>query len=187
MPFTVVSASPRTPAPTRIGFPVAVKIVSRDIAHKTDIGAVKLDVTDDAQLAHAAAEVLANAKKQNPAASITGVLVSEMVTDGLETIIGVVRDPVFGPVVAFGLGGVLDEHHHVGDSPGGMERRYRHCGGGIAPFGLETAYEMIGELRASPIFAGVRGQPPRDVDALAKTLVTVSPRPSAPSVPSPQQ
>jgi acetate---CoA ligase (ADP-forming) len=142
-------------------FPVAVKIVSRDIAHKTDIGAVKLNVTDDAQLAHAAAEVLANAKKQNPAASITGVLVSEMVTDALETIIGVVRDPVFGPVVAFGLGGVLAETLR--------DTTYR-----IAPFGLETAHEMIGELRASPIFAGLRGQPPRDVEALAKTLVNVS-------------
>lgn len=147
--------------PDGFEFPVAVKIVSPDIAHKTDIGAVKLNITSHAQLAQAAAEVLANVRKAAPAAALSGVLVSEMVTDGLETIIGVVKDPVFGPVVAFGLGGVLAETLR--------DTTYR-----VAPFGLETAREMIGELRASALFAGVRGQPPRDVDALAQMLAAVS-------------
>ena len=147
--------------PEGMKFPVAVKIVSRDIAHKSDIGGVKLSITDNAQLERAVAKVVANAKQAAPAAAIAGVLVSEMVSDGLETIIGVLNDPVFGPIVVFGLGGVLAETLR--------DTTYR-----VAPFDTETAREMIGELRASPIFAGLRGQAPRDVDALAKTLTRVS-------------
>lgn len=147
--------------PAGMKYPVAVKIASRDIGHKTDIGAVRLNVTSDAQLAVAAAEVLANARKAAPAAALSGVLVSEMVGDGLETIIGVVNDPVFGPVVAFGLGGILAETLR--------DVTYR-----IAPFGLDDARAMIGELRAAALFQGVRGGAPRDVEALAKTLVAVS-------------
>jgi acyl-CoA synthetase (NDP forming) len=147
--------------PPGFEFPVAAKIVSRDIAHKTDIGAVKLNIRNDADLALAAKEVLGNARKAIPTAAISGVLVSEMVNDGLETIIGVVNDPIFGPVVAFGLGGILAE-------------TLRDTTHRIAPFGIDVAREMIGELRASHIFSGVRGQAQRDVDALARMLVTIS-------------
>ena len=147
--------------PQGLNFPVAVKIVSGDIAHKSDIGAVRLNVADDMHLARSVAEVIANACKAAPQAHLSGVLVSEMVTDGLETIIGVVNDPLFGPAVAFGLGGILAEVLH--------DTTYR-----IAPFDLDTAREMIGELRASALFSGIRGQPPRDIEALAKTLSTVS-------------
>src|SRR5690606_38559267 len=90
-------------------FPLAVKVVSSDIAHKTDIGAVRLGVRDPEELAAAAAEVLANARKARPEARIGAVLASEMIDDGLETIVGVVNDPAFGPVVALGLGGVYAE------------------------------------------------------------------------------
>ena len=147
--------------PAGLKYPVAVKIVSRDIAHKTDIGAVRLNIANDAQLAAAVAEVVANARKAAPGAKLSGVLVSEMVGDGLETIVGVVNDAVFGPVVAFGLGGILAETLR--------DMSYR-----IAPFGMEDARAMIGELRASAVFKGVRGRAPRDVEALAKTLVAVS-------------
>ncbi len=152
----------RVPAlPAGMQYPVAVKIASRDIGHKSDIGAVRLNIRDDAQLAAAVAEVVANARRAAPQAKLSGVLVSEMVGEGMETIIGVVNDPIFGPVVAFGLGGVLAE----------VLKDTTHR---VAPFGLDTAREMIGELRAAAVFAGVRGQPPRDVDALAATLVAVS-------------
>lgn len=147
--------------PAGMQFPVAVKIVSKDIAHKTDIGAVRLNVGDNAALAGAITAVVANARKAAPSATLTGVLVSEMVSDAIETIIGVVNDPLFGPVVAFGLGGVLAETLH--------DITYR-----IAPFDLATAREMVGELRASAIFSGVRGQAPRDVEALARSLAAVS-------------
>jgi acetyltransferase len=142
-------------------FPLAVKAVSRDIAHKTDIGAVRLGICDAAALAAAAREVLANARKARPDARLSGVLACEMIDDGLETIVGVVNDPVFGPVVALGLGGVFTESMR--------DVTFR-----IAPFGIDTARRMIGELRAAALFEGVRGQPPRDVDALAATLARVS-------------
>jgi acetyltransferase len=147
--------------PQHMTYPVAVKIVSRDIAHKTDIGGVRLGVADAAQLEHAVAEILSNATKAARDAVITGVLASEMVNDGIETIIGVLNDPVFGPVVVFGMGGVLAETLR--------DTTYR-----VAPFDVETAREMIGELRAAAVFGSLRGQAPRDSEALAKTLSAVS-------------
>lgn len=147
--------------PAGIAFPVAVKIVSRQIAHKTDIGAVRLNVPDRAALAAAASEIVARARRAAPDARISGVLASEMVTDGLETIVGVVNDAVFGPVVAFGLGGVLVEALR--------DVSYR-----IAPFGLEEARAMIGELKGRAVLDGVRGRPACDLEALAATLSRVS-------------
>jgi acetyltransferase len=152
---------PVSDLPAGLQFPVAVKIVSSDILHKTDIGAVKLNIASTAALAAAAADVVANARKAAPAAALSGVLVSEMVGDGLETIIGVVNDPAFGPVVAFGLGGILAETLE--------DTTYR-----IAPFDVETAREMIHELRGAALFDGVRGQPARDIDALSRSLALVS-------------
>jgi acyl-CoA synthetase (NDP forming) len=155
-------------APERIGngveglrFPVAVKIVSPDIAHKTDIGGVRLGIADSDALAAAAAEVLANVRKARPAAHISGVLACEMVTGGIETIVGVVNDPAFGPVVAFGMGGVFAE-------------TIRDVTFRIAPFDIDSARAMVAELRSHALFSGVRGQPARDIDALAQTLARVS-------------
>jgi acetyltransferase len=153
--------APAPRLPDGLTFPVAVKIVSRVIAHKSDIGGVRLNISDGTQLAAACAEVTANARKAAPAAHLAAVLASEMVSDGLETIIGVVNDPVFGPIVVFGLGGVLAETLH--------DTTYR-----VAPFDVTTAREMIGELRASPVFSGLRGQLPRDVEALAQMLAAAS-------------
>jgi len=147
--------------PGSVTWPVAVKIVSREIMHKTDIGAVRLNVKDEDALARAVSEIVANARRAAPAARLDGVLVSEMVADGIETLVGVLNDPVFGPVVAFGLGGVLAEVMH--------DMSYR-----VAPFGINDARAMITELRARAIFDGVRGRPPADVDALAQTLVRIS-------------
>ena len=142
-------------------FPLAVKVVSPDIAHKTDIDAVRLGVRDPAELAHAAAAVLANARRASPQARIRGVLAAEMVDDALEAIVGVVNDAAFGPVVALGLGGVFAES-------------LRDVTFRVAPFGLDTARRMIGELRAASMFEGVRGKPARDVEAFAQALVRVS-------------
>lgn len=147
--------------PAGMRYPVAVKVVSPDIAHKTDIGGVQLGIADEAALRVAAAAVMANARKAHPQAAIQGVLVSEMVSDGLEVIIGAVNDPVFGPVVALGLGGVLAE-------------TLRDTTWRIAPFDRVTALEMIRELRAARVFDGLRGRSRRDVDALANVLVGVS-------------
>jgi acyl-CoA synthetase (NDP forming) len=153
--------APGAPLPANLTFPVAVKIASRDIAHKSDIGGVRLNIQDAAQLQQAMAEVMANAQRAAPRAHIAGVLVSEMITDGLETIVGVVNDPCFGPVVAFGLGGILAETIR--------DVTYR-----VAPFDKTEAYSMVRGIRGAKLFDGVRGQPKRDVDALADLLVAVS-------------
>jgi len=139
--------------------PFAVKIVSRDIAHKTEAGGVKLGVTSDA-LADAVRVVTANAAKAVPGARIDGVLVSEM-AQGIEALIGVINDESFGPVVALGLGGVLTEVL--------KDVTYR-----IAPFDIETAREMIADLRGAKLFDGYRGKPAGDKEALAKALVAAS-------------
>jgi acyl-CoA synthetase (NDP forming) len=139
--------------------PFAVKIVSRDIPHKTDAGGVKLRVARDG-LADAMATVTANSAKAVPGAKIDGVLISEM-AQGLETLIGIINDESFGPVVALGLGGVLTEVL--------KDITYR-----VAPFGLETAREMIADLRGAKLFDGHRGAPPADKDALASALVAAS-------------
>jgi acetate---CoA ligase (ADP-forming) len=139
--------------------PFAVKIVSRDIAHKTEAGGVQLSVAR-AQLAEAARNVMANATKAVPNAKIDGVLVSEM-AQGLEVLIGVVNDASFGPAVALGPGGVLAE----------VMQDVTHR---IAPFDIETAHDMIAELRGARLFDGYRGKPVADRDALAHTLVAIS-------------
>jgi acyl-CoA synthetase (NDP forming) len=139
--------------------PFAVKIVSRDIAHKTEAGGVKLGVTG-AGLAEAIAEVTGNAAKAVPGAKIDGVLVSEM-AQGTEALIGIINDEAFGPVVALGLGGVLTEVL--------KDVTYR-----VAPFDLDTAREMIASLRGAKLFDGYRGKPAADKEALAATLVAAS-------------
>jgi acetate---CoA ligase (ADP-forming) len=141
--------------------PLAVKIASPDIAHKTDIGAVRLNITSQAALETAVVEVLAAARRHAPAAAIEGVLVSEMVTGGYELIAGAINDPVFGPVIVLGAGGVLAEA--LKDST---------CR--IAPFGNEIALEMIGELRCAAMLRGWRGQAPADTSALAEVLARLS-------------
>ena len=141
-------------------YPLAVKIVSRDIAHKTETGGVRLGISNAAELTAAASEVIANARAYKKDARIDGVLVSEM-AKGVEALIGVVNDEAFGPTVVLGLGGVLSEVL--------KDVTFR-----IAPFGIETAHDMIAELRGAKLFDGYRGSPATDKEALAQVLVDVS-------------
>jgi acetyltransferase len=141
--------------------PYAVKIVSADIPHKTEVGGVKLNLRNAAELEAAIEEVKTNARTRAPDARIDGVLVSEMVTGGFELIAGVVNDVVFGPVVVVGAGGVYAE-------------TLRDTSSRLAPFDEATAREMIDELRCRPILSGVRGNPALDVGAVARTLATLS-------------
>ncbi|MDB5905531.1 MAG: acetate--CoA ligase family protein, partial [Betaproteobacteria bacterium] len=146
----------RAPLP----FPLAVKIESADIPHKTEAGVVRLNIGDLDSLKRAAREVVAAARKHAPKARIDGVLVQEMAS-GLEIIVGAVNDRFFGPVVAFGLGGVFTE----------LLQDVTHR---FAPFDVEAAKEMIGEIKGAALLKGYRGGPPLDVDALADTLSRVS-------------
>lgn len=141
-------------------FPLAVKIESPDVPHKTEAGAVRLNITDLDALKQAAREVEAAARTHVPGARITGVLVQEMAS-GLEVIIGAVNDPYFGPTVAFGLGGIFTE----------LLKDVTHR---FAPFDADVAREMVGEIKGAPLLNGYRGRPALDVDALAETLARVS-------------
>ena len=141
--------------------PFAVKISSPDIAHKTEVGGVRLDIRTRAELESAIAEVLGNARTNAPHARIEGVVVSEMVSGGFELIAGTLSDAVFGPVVVVGAGGVYAE-----------VMKDKTCR--LAPFGEDTAREMVGELKCSAILRGARGRPALDVDAVARALAVLS-------------
>ena len=145
----------------KLRYPVALKIVSSDIAHKTDVGGVRLNIRNAEELASAAKEMVARIRKAAPKAKLEGLLASTMVTGGTETLVGVINDAAFGPVVAFGLGGILTEVLH--------DVAYR-----VAPFDVDEARAMIGELRGRAVFDGVRGGAPLDGDALADALARVS-------------
>lgn len=143
-----------------LAFPLAVKIESADVPHKTEAGAVRLGIHDLAGLKQAAREVLASVRKYKSDARIDGVLVQEMAS-GLEVIAGAVNDAYFGPTVTFGLGGVHAE----------LLKDVTHR---FAPFDAGAAREMIAEIRGAPLLQGYRGRPPLDTAALADTLARLS-------------
>jgi len=148
-------------AATAIGFPVVLKVVSPDIAHKSDIGGVLLNIADESAVRRGFEAIMTSVTKAAPDAQINGVLVSAMIPDGLETVMGVVKDPLFGPVVMFGLGGVFVEIlRDVVFRP--------------APFDIDEAHAMISQVRGAAMFEGVRGAPPADVGALAEALSKLS-------------
>jgi acetyltransferase len=145
----------------RIGYPVAIKVQSSDIPHKTEADAVRLGIASDSDLERAYDEVLKNARAYKADAKIEGVLVQEMVAGGIEAILGVSNDPLFGPAVMFGLGGIFAEVL--------KDVSFR-----LAPVTPATAREMIAEIKGYPVLAGARGKPPADVDALADAIVKLS-------------
>jgi acetyltransferase len=143
------------------GFPVALKISSPDIVHKSDAGGVQLNLDTPAAVEKAYNELLARVRKSFPQAQIDGVLVNKMAPPGQEVIIGMNRDPQFGPIILFGLGGVLVEIFR--------DVALRH-----PPLSREDALEMIQQIKGYPVLAGYRGQPPVDIEALADCLLAVA-------------
>lgn len=141
--------------------PVAIKVDSPDIAHKTEANAIRLGVQGDAEVAAAFDAVLAAARAYSPEARLNGALVQEMVQPGVEMILGILRDPVFGPVVAVGMGGIYVEVL--------KDMAYR-----AAPVTQDDARNMLRELRCAKLLDGVRGAPPRDADAVADLIVRLS-------------
>lgn len=148
-------------AAAKLGFPLAVKIQSPDILHKTEADGVRLGVTDAAALQLAYRCVLDAAKRHAPRARIDGVLVERMAPRGVEMIIGIVRDPTFGPVVMVGAGGIAVE-------------LYRDAVYRLAPVDEAEAEAMLTELRSAPLLDGFRGAPKADVGALARLISHVS-------------
>jgi acetyltransferase len=144
-----------------IGYPVAMKIASPDILHKSDIGGIRLGIADEGQLVDAYEDILAHVRSRMPDAQVWGVEVQQMVPGGTEVIIGVNRDPTFGPLLLFGLGGVYVEVL--------KDVTFRLC-----PVTQEEARTMVSEIRSFMLLRGARGRPPADVDALVDVLVRTS-------------
>jgi len=145
----------------KIGFPIVLKIVSPDIIHKFDVGAVILNVNNEAEVRSAYNKILKNVNKHKPSARIVGLLVQEMAPHSTEVIVGATKDPQFGPALMFGLGGIFVEVL--------KDVTFR-----IAPISEPDAREMITEVRANPILKGYRGQPPADIKAIVEILMNTS-------------
>jgi acyl-CoA synthetase (NDP forming) len=141
--------------------PVVLKLASADIAHKTEIGGVLLNLADVESVRRGFAELMQRAAARAPAAHIDGVLVAPYVSGGVETILGVKRDPIFGPVIMFGLGGVFVEV-------------LKDVALRLAPIDKGDALSMIAEIKGRAILEGTRGQQPADTDVLADALVKLS-------------
>jgi acetyltransferase len=149
-------------AADRIGYPVALKVDSPDILHKTEAKVIELNVGSREQIPAIYRKLVDNAQRYNPAARINGVSVQQMVPAGVETIVGVKRDPQFGPVLMFGLGGIFAEV-------------LKDVSLAVAPVDREEAINgLIGQIRGYPLLAGTRGRDKTDIDALADVLVKVS-------------
>ena len=144
-----------------IGLPCVIKVASPDIAHKTEIGGVAIGIANEAEARKEGAAILARAAEHRPDARIDGLLISPMISGGVEVIAGVSMDPSFGPVVMFGLGGIFVEVL--------KDVTFR-----AAPFDIAEAHRMIREIRGYPMLEGVRGAPPADIDALADLLSALS-------------
>jgi acetyltransferase len=155
------SAAAAVSAAKRIGFPVALKILSPDIRHKTDVGGLVLNLHNTVAVAQAYDTMMANVKKYNPAAAIDGVLVQEMVDSGTEVVLGSFTDKQFGPVIMFGLGGIFIETL--------KDVEYRR-----APLSKEEALKMITQIKGYALLQGARNKPAGDLGVLAETLVRFS-------------
>ena len=144
-----------------IGYPVVLKIVSPDIIHKSDIGGVKLGLADDAAVSAAFAEIIAATNTAHPKANVHGVAVQAMAKQGTEVILGMSKDPQFGPVLMFGLGGVLVEVL--------KDVAFR-----IVPLTPRDAGQMVREIKGYPVLEGYRGHDPADVARLEQAILTLS-------------
>jgi acyl-CoA synthetase (NDP forming) len=148
-------------AARRFGFPVVMKILSPDIIHKSEIGGVLLDVADSSAVRAGFLLLLERGKTAAPNARIEGVLVAKQLKGGVECILGIHRDPVFGPMAMFGLGGIFVEVL--------KDVVFHRC-----PFGADTAEAMIRSIKGAPLLLGARGRKKADVTALAEMLSRLS-------------
>lgn len=144
-----------------LGCPVALKVVAHGIVHKSDVGGVRLGIALPEEAAAAFATIRDRVMSHSPASSIQGILVAKMAAPGTEVIVGMARDPQFGPAVMVGLGGIFVE-------------LYKDVAFRLPPLNLAEARAMLKELKAAPLLTGYRGQPPRDLDALATCTCAVA-------------
>ncbi|MFQ5904485.1 MAG: acetate--CoA ligase family protein, partial [Candidatus Binatia bacterium] len=144
-----------------IGYPVAMKVVSPQILHKTEAQVIQLNVRDEKELAETLSRLHERVRCKHPSAEIKGVLIQEMVTDGMEVIVGISRDPTFGLTVLFGMGGIYTE-------------LLQDVSLRLVPVTRREAWEMIREVKGYDILAGARGRPRGDIEGVATTICNLS-------------
>jgi acyl-CoA synthetase (NDP forming) len=145
----------------KVGFPVVLKIISPDVIHKTDSGGVKLGLKSVSEARKAYNEILESVRKQFPSAVIHGVSVQKMARPGTEVIIGTSKDPQFGPVIMFGLGGIFVE-------------MLKDVSFRIIPVARRDAQEMIQEIKGYPLLQGYRGKEPASIPVLIDMILKIS-------------
>jgi len=145
----------------RIGFPVVLKITSPDVVHKSDSGGVKVGLSNASEVKKAYDDILRSVKKKHPRALIHGISVQKMARPGTEVIIGTSKDPQFGPVIMFGLGGIFVEVL--------KDVSFR-----VIPVNRKDAQEMIQEIKGFPLLRGYRGREPASIPALIAMILKVS-------------
>jgi acyl-CoA synthetase (NDP forming) len=145
----------------KMGFPVVLKISSPEVIHKSDSGGVKLSLNNAAEVKKAYDEILKKVKKQYPEAAVHGVSVQKMVRPGTEVIIGTSKDPQFGPVIMFGLGGIFVE-------------LLKDVSFRVIPVKRKDAQEMIQEIKGYPLLKGYRGKEPASITALVEIILKIS-------------
>ena len=144
-----------------LGYPVVLKVVSPDIVHKSDVGGVILNISNDEELKEAYERLMNNVRRNAPNARILGVLVEEQLPEGTEVIVGVTKDPQFGHVIMFGLGGIFVEILN--------DVTFR-----VLPIDKEDALEMLHEIKGYPILEGYRGAKRADINAIVDIMLKVS-------------
>ena len=158
---TASTAAEAIAAAGQLGYPVALKVVSRDIVHKSEADGVQLDLRDSAAVSAAYRRVVEGVARHRAAARVEGVLVCRMARPGVEAILGLTRDLQFGPALMFGLGGIFVE-------------LYRDIAFRLVPIFERDAMEMIREIKGYPLLLGARGRPARDVGAVVQAILTLS-------------
>ena len=155
------SADAAVEAAQKMDGPVVMKIVSPDILHKSEIGGVLLDIEGEAAVREGFDTLMSRARQAVPTANLQGVLVAKQLKGGVECLLGIHRDPVFGPMAVFGLGGIFVEIL--------QDVVLHRC-----PFGVDVAEEMIRSIKGAPLLLGARGRPVADIEALAQALSRLS-------------
>ena len=148
-------------AAKKLGYPLAMKIVSPDIIHKSDAGGIKLNLRDEQDITRAFEEIVQNAEKVTTKDRVSGTLTSPMAPEGQECIMGMIRDRQFGPVIMFGLGGIFVEIL--------KDVSFR-----VAPLAQEDIAEMVKEIKGYKILTGIRGEKPKDIEAIKDILAKLS-------------
>jgi len=144
-----------------LGFPVALKLISADVFHKSDAGGVVLNLRDENEIRHACVSVKDQVLKKVPGADIEGFLIEKMAKDGIDVIIGMKRDPNFGPLMMFGMGGIYVE-------------LFKDIAFGVAPITRDDVLDMINNTKAAKLLKGYRGSPPADIDSINDSVLRLA-------------